>query len=117
VSTSSRISAFLAYLLLVIGWLYVFLFRKNDKLAMYHTKQSMMLIIIAIGATLVWAILGWLVSLIPFVGFIIAVAFFSLILTIYIVLTIGWVVGMVNALQAKVKPVPVVGVWAERLFY
>jgi uncharacterized membrane protein len=116
VSTSSRISAFLAYLLLIIGWLYVFLFRKNDKLAIYHTKQSVMLIIVAIGVTLVWVILGWLVSLIPFIGFIITVAFFSLVLTIYIVLIIGWILGMVYALQAKVKPVPMIGMWAERLF-
>jgi uncharacterized membrane protein len=110
------VSALLAYLLLIIGWLYVFLFRKNDKLAMYHTKQSMMLVIVAIGIFLVWVILGWFVSLIPFVGFIVAVAFFSLVITVYVVLIIGWIVGMVYALQAKIKPVPVVGRWAEQLF-
>jgi uncharacterized membrane protein len=116
VNTPNRVSASLAYLLLIIGWLYVFLFRKEDKLAMYHTKQSMMLIIVAIGASLIWAIAGWLVSLIPFVGFIVAVAIFALVITVYIVLLIGWIVGMVYALQAKIKPIPVVGRWAEQLF-
>jgi uncharacterized membrane protein len=116
VSTSSKISAFLTYLLLVIGWLYVFLFRREDKLAMYHTRQSIMLVIAAIGIPLVWGVLGWLISLIPYVGFIIAAAFFALVIAAGISFIIVWIVGMVYAWQAKFKPIPVVGRWAERFF-
>ena len=114
-STSNRIPAFLAYLLLIIGWLYVFLFYRNDKLAMYHTKQSIMLTIIAIGLPLVWAIGGWLLSLIPF-GIIIAASIFALVIVAEIAILAIWVVGMVYAWQAKIKPIPIVGRWAEQLF-
>ncbi len=114
--TSSKLSAFLAYLLLIIGWLYVFLFRRDDEFALYHAKQSVMLVIMAIAAPLVWLVAGWVISLIPFVGFIIAVAVFSLVIMVEIALMIAWIVGMVNAWRAKAKPVPFVGSWAERMF-
>ena len=114
-STSNRISACLAYLLLIIGWIYIFLFRREDKLAIYHTKQSIMLTIVAVGISLAWVVFGWFVSLVPFIGFIIAVALFALVMAIYILLAVNWVVGMVYALQARFKPIPVVGGWAEQL--
>ncbi len=114
-NTSSRISAFLTYLLPIIGWLYVFLFRKEDKLAIYHTKQSIMLTIAAIGAPLTWAIIGWFIALIPLIGPIIVAALFALVIAIHLLLLISWLVGMVYAWQAKFKPVPVVGGWAEQI--
>jgi uncharacterized membrane protein len=115
VRTSSKIFAFLAYLLLIFGWLYIFIFRREDKLALYHAKQAFLLTVIAVGAPLVWAIFGWLISFIPFVGPIVAVALFSLVIATYIFLVATWIVGMVYALQAKPKSLPVVGGWVERL--
>lgn len=112
---SSRISAFLAYLLLIIGWLYIFLFCRDDKLAVYHVKQAVMLILTAVGSFVVWVVAGWIISLIPVVGFIIAVALFSLVIATFILLVVDWIIGMIYALQAKSKPLPVVGRWGERL--
>ena len=114
-STSSRISAFLAYLLLIFGWLYVFLLRKEDKLALFHAKQSLVLTLIAVGTPLIWGIFGWLIAFIPFIGPIVAVALFSLVIVIYIFLVASWLIGMVYALQAKSKSLLFVGSWAERL--
>jgi hypothetical protein len=54
--------------------------------------------------------------LIPFVGIIIAVSLFALVIGFEIALLISWMVGMVYAWQAKVKPVPFIGQWSERLF-
>lgn len=110
-----RTFAFLAYLLSILGWLYVLLFRRKDKLAVYHARQSLGLTILAVGGPLVWAGAAWVLSWIPLVGPVLAAALFSLIILTYIVLIVAWIVGMVYALQAKVKPVPVVGGWAERL--
>ena len=107
--------AFLAYLLPVFGWLYVFLFRREDEFAVYHAKQSMVLTIAAIGAPVVWAVAAWVVAWIPLVGPVIAAALFALVLLAYVALGAIWIVGMVNALQAKMKPVPIVGTWAERI--
>ena len=110
-----RHAAFLAYLLPVVGWLYVFLFHRKDEHAVYHAKQSMVLTMTAVGAPAAWALVAWIVSWIPLVGSVISAALFALVILIYIFLAATWVIGMVYALQAKMKPVPVVGGWAERI--
>lgn len=107
--------AFLAYLLSVPGWLYVFLFHRKDELAVYHAKQSMMLTIVAVGAPAVWAIIAWLVAWVPLLGAITAAALFALVILTYILLAVAWILGMVSALRADMKPLPLVGGWAERI--
>ncbi len=100
--------AFLAYLLLVFGWLYVFLFHKNNRLAVYHAKQSILLTAMAICAPVIWVVVTWVMSWVPY-GFLVASSTFSFVIAIYILLIVDWVIGMVYALQAKIKPVPIVG--------
>lgn len=113
---SKRHLAFLAYLVPVFGWLYVFLFHRRDEFASYHAKQSMMLAVTAVAAPLVWALAAWILVWIPLVGPAIAAALFALVILAYLCLAALWVVGMVYAVQAKAKPLPVVGQWAERIF-
>ena len=107
--------AFLSYLLSIVGWLYVLRFHREDKFAVFHAKQSMLLTLLAVGVPLVWAIVGWIISWIPVWGFIIAVTLFTLVIAVYIILVVDWIIGMVYALQAKTKPLPVIGGWAARL--
>jgi uncharacterized membrane protein len=112
---SSRLSAFLAYLLLPIGWLYVFLAHRDDRLAVYHARQSIMLVAAAVIAPVVWAVAGWLLAIIPLVGPPLSVSLFALVIAVYAVLVFNWVLGMVYAWQSKIKPLPLTGRWAERL--
>ena len=114
-SKPGRNAAFLAYLLPIVGWLYVLLFRRKDEFAVYHAKQSMVLTMTAVGAPAAWAVVAWIVSWLPLAGPIISVALFALVILAYVFLAVTWVIGMVYALQAKIKPVPVVGGWAERI--
>jgi uncharacterized membrane protein len=116
VTTSSRFSAFLAYLLLVIGWLIVFLFHRDNKFAMYHTKQAVVLVLAALGVPLVWGVAGWMLSLLPYFGIIGAVALFALVIATELLLFVAWIVGMIYAWQGAAKPLPFVGMWAGRLF-
>jgi uncharacterized membrane protein len=105
----------LSYLLLIIGWLFVFLFRREDRFAVYHAKQALLLTIVAGATPLVWAVISWVVTWVPWVGPLVAAASFSLVMLVYVVTVVAWVAGMVYALQARLKPVPVLGRWAERL--
>lgn len=114
-SKPQRHLAFLAYLLSILGWLYVLLFHRKDEFAAYHAKQSLGLTIIAVGTPAVWAVVAWIVSWLPLAGPTIAAASFSLVIVTYVVLIVSWITGMVYALQTKMKPVPVVGGWAERI--
>jgi uncharacterized membrane protein len=108
VSEPKRHPAFLAYLLLVFGWLYVFLFHRDNRLAVHHAKQSIVLTVTAVCAPVIWAVIVWVISWVPY-GFLIASSTFSLVIAIYVVLTVDWIIGMVYALRAQIKPVPIVG--------
>jgi uncharacterized membrane protein len=110
-----RYLAFLAYLLSFIGGLYVLLFHREDEFARHHAKQSLGLAVVALGALVAWAVVGWVVSWIPLVGPIVAASLFALVIVTYVALVALLLVGMVRALRASVKPLPVVGDWAQRL--
>ena len=113
--SKQRVLAFLAYLLSALGWLYVLLFQREDKLAVYHAKQSLVLTLIAIGSLVTWLLGSWIVSWIPLVGPLIAAAMFSQVILVCMFLAVVWIMGMVYALQAKRQPLPLVGKWAERI--
>ncbi|MGB0388435.1 MAG: hypothetical protein ACPGWR_26755 [Ardenticatenaceae bacterium] len=112
---SNRISAVLAYLLLIFGWVYVFVARKEDKLAVYHAKQSITIILLAIAALVSWLIITWILMLVPYVGPVVGIAVFGLVIASHIFLFFTWIRGMIDAWQAKTQPLPVVGKWAARL--
>lgn len=107
--------AFLAYLLSVFGWLFVLLFHRKDRFAVYHAKQSMMLTVVTVAAPVLYAAFAWIATWIPLVGPFTAAALFSLVIATYIFLVAAWIVGMVNALQDKMKALPVVGGWGEQI--
>lgn len=115
-SKPSKNLAFIAYLLSVPGWLYVFFFHKKDEFAIYHARQSMMLTIVAVVAPVAWTVVAWGLAWIPLAGSIVAVALFSLVIGIYVFVGAAWIVGMVYTRQAKMKPLPMIGGWAERIF-
>jgi uncharacterized membrane protein len=115
VSKPQGTSAFLAYLLPVVGSLYVFLFHRQDEFAVYHPKQSIALMVTAVVAPAAWAVVAWGVSWLSLVGPIIAAALFALVILTYVVLAVTWFIGMVYVSQAKMKPVSMFGGWAERV--
>ncbi len=73
----------------------------------------MMLTATAIVAPVVWVVIAWFLTWIPLFGAVTAAALFALVIPLYITLVALWIVGMVNALHAEMKPLPVVGDWAE----
>ena len=94
--------AFLAYLLSIIGFLLVLLLKKDNKFAMYHAKQSLVLFIASVIINVVGGViplLGWFIIL-PLGGLFILVL---------------WIIGMVNALTGKEKPLPLIGEFAKKL--
>lgn len=111
----NRLSAFLAYLLLAIGWIYVLVLNRKNEFAVYHTRQSITIVLVCIASFIIWAVSSWVITFIPLVGAFVAASTFTLVLATFIAAIIAWIVGMIYALQAKLKPVPFFGAWAERL--
>ncbi|MCP4395888.1 MAG: hypothetical protein GY801_01060 [bacterium] len=115
-NSQEKYVAFLAYLLSLFGAIYVLFFRpKKEQFALYHARQSLGIQVIALALLLAWFVVMWILTWIPYIGFIFGIALFSLVIAAYIVLAISCIQGMVNALQLKKQPVPVVGVYAAQL--
>ena len=110
-----RISSILAYLLFVIGWVYVLIVDRKNKTAMFHVKQSMGLVLYVVGSTLLWVVVGFLLAMIPYYGAIMALLLFTIVICVYLSAAVLFIVGIVNAANGKAAPLPIVGGWANRL--
>lgn len=96
----SKLFAFLATFLSIIGFVIALLTKKNDKYVMHYAKQSLVIFIVYIGAVVITIvpIIGWLI------GFI-----------LYIAATILWIISWIYALTGKVKEVPIVGKYGRKI--
>ncbi|TQD36960.1 DUF4870 domain-containing protein [Haloflavibacter putidus] len=92
----------IAYLTL-IGLIVAFVMNNEEKssYAQYHIKQSLGLMLsgLALGVIGLIPILGWIVSILG--------TFFLLYL---------WIMGLLNAINSKQKPVPILGTHYEKWF-
>src|ERR1041384_6363278 len=113
-NTSSRFSAALAYLLPVLGWLYVYFFQRKNSFALYHLRQAIGLVIFLIVILLTWAVLGWLLAWIPYLD-ILSIALFALVVGAYVYGIVAWLFGIYNALSDRESPLPLFGRLASRL--
>ena len=75
---------------------------KNDPFVMYHVKQSIVLLIVAIAV----AMLG---SIIPLLGWFIIMPFGS------IAVFVLWIMGLVNAATGKKQSLPLIGQFADKI--
>ncbi len=113
-SHSSRLPAVIVYLVPIIGWLYVFLFQRQNSLAIFHLKQAIGLVLFLISALIIWAVVGWALAWIPLLA-VISVALFAVVMAVYIYGAIAWIMGMLNAWNNRLEPLPFFGEWANRL--
>ena len=112
---ANRIFAFLSYLLLIPGWLFVLIFRRKQPAEVAHARQSMVINLILFVFLLLWFVLTWLVLAIPLMGPLVAWFGFAIYIAIGIFLLVIWILGMVRALRGDQKPLAIVGGWAAKL--
>lgn len=110
----SRLPAVLAYLIPVIGWLYVYLFQRKNPLALYHLRQSVGLVLFLVGTLVGWAVIGWVLAWIPYMA-VLSIALFTIVMAAYFYGFVAWILGMINALTSRLAPLPLFGRWANRL--
>jgi uncharacterized membrane protein len=113
--TLSKILAFLAYLLLVPGWLIVLIFFRKDEHAKFHAKQSLVLNVFVFLLLAFWFVVAWLLMSIPIMGPIMTWFAFAIVIAFYIFALIAWISGMINSFQPKTKPLALIGTWAAQL--
>lgn len=69
---------------------------KDSRFAMYHANQGLLLFLMALAVN----VLG---TIIPFIGWFLILPFGMLFVIVL------WVMGIINASQGKMKPLPVIG--------
>jgi uncharacterized membrane protein len=111
---SSRLKAFLAYLFLALGGAVVLLFGRKDHFAVFHARQSLTLTVAAILTLLAWILVAYPLSWIPLAGPVLASSTFGLVIATFAVLIVGWVMGMIYALRAEERRVPLIGNLVKR---
>jgi uncharacterized membrane protein len=113
-SRASRLPAVLAYLIPVIGWLYVFFFQRKNILAIYHLKQSIGLFLFLVATMAGWAVIAWVLAWIPCMA-VLSIALFAIVIAAYLYGIVAWILGLINALSNRLAPLPLFGQWANRL--
>ena len=111
---SSRLPAVLAYLLPVLGWLYVLLFQRRNSLALYHMRQAIGLVVFLVVILMAWGVVGWLLAWVPYLD-VLSIALFALVVGAYCYGIVAWLFGIYNALSDRESPLPLFGRWASRL--
>jgi len=96
----SRLFAFLAVLLTIVGFVIALLAKREDKYVMFYAKQSLVLFIawIISGAAMIVPIVGW------FAGPI-----------LYVITLVLWIIAIVNSLSGKEKETPLIGQYARKI--
>lgn len=90
-------------LMAVLGYLGILLLipllaKKDSPYAQFHAKQGLVLLIagIIVGVVAVIPVLGWIISLLGYLGYIIL-----------------WIMGIVNAISGKMNELPLIGKFAR----
>lgn len=113
-SKQSPLPAFIAYLIPIVGWLYVFLFQRKNTLAVFHLRQAIGLALFLVGVFAGWAVVAYLIAIIPVMA-VVSVALFSIVIAAFIFGFVAWIGGMLNALRSQATLLPLIGAWASRL--
>jgi uncharacterized membrane protein len=100
----SKLFAFLATLLSIVGFIIALVAKKDDKYVMFYAKQSL---VIFIASVIVW-IVGLVLGLMPIIGKIISVV-------LNVLIAVLWLLSWLYALSGKEKEVPLVGKYARNI--
>ncbi|MEF9959519.1 MAG: DUF4870 domain-containing protein [Niameybacter sp.] len=71
---------------------------KESRYAQFHANQGMVFFI----ASIIVPVVGNILALIPFIGWIFSLA-------VWFLITAGFIMGLVNALQGQAKELPLIG--------
>ena len=100
----SKLFAFLGVFLTIIGFIVALAVKKNDKYVMYYGKQGLVLFIAWVIA---W-VAGMILWIIPGLG---GIIYYIL----YLGLLLLWVIGIMYSLSGEMKPIPLIGQYADKI--
>lgn len=100
--SDSKLYAFLATFLSIIGFVIAIVAKKNDKYVMYYAKQGLVIFILS----LILSAISW--------SFVYSGFFWTIRSLLNLVILVLWILSWVYALSGKEKEVPVIGSIAKK---
>jgi len=96
----TKLFAFLATFLSIVGFIIAFMAKKNNKYVMFYAKQSLLVFVVFV--------VGWAVTIVPLIGTVVG----AIVNIIGIVL---WVISWIYSLTGEMKQVPIVGKYTDNI--
>lgn len=96
----TKLFAFLATFLTIIGFVIALLIRRDDQYVMFYAKQGLVLFIIQI--------ITYVVAMIPLIGWIVGPI-------LWILFFIIWIIAWINALSGEMRNTFIIGDLAEKI--
>ena len=108
--------AVLAYVIPILGPIYLMLARRENAYIRYHARQMLALALAMIVLPMAWVVVAWPLSWVPIAGACVAAALFALVIVGFLFGVGVWIAGLVQVVQGRLKPLPVVWGLSERWF-
>lgn len=114
-ATNKRL-AILAYVVPILGPLYLLAAKRDHIYIQYHARQMLALTLAVAILPLAWAIGAWLLSWIPIAGPAFAATLFALVILGGLFAIGIWIAGLVQVIYGQLKPLPIVWNLSRRWF-
>ena len=115
-ATRNRL-AILAYVIPILGPIYLLFFTKRDNFFMvYHARQMLAWALMIVAMPFAWVVVAYPISWIPLAGPLISAALFGLVILTWVFAVIIWIIGLIQAIGNRLKPLPLVWQLSEWLF-
>jgi len=101
---NSKLYAFLATFLSIVGFIIALIAWRKDKYVMYYAKQSLVIFVISVIASILSRIFGWIFIIGGIISFALGVVVFIL-----------WLMSWIYALSGEKKRTPIVSDWADKV--
>ena len=108
-----KVCAILAYIVFIVGLIWFFADEKmrKNKFAAYHVKQAIVLAITAVIIGILASVIVSIFAFIPIFGwFLIG----PLIWILWLAILVLAIIGLINAVQGQMKPLPIIGQFGEK---
>ncbi|MCY4020232.1 MAG: hypothetical protein OXG39_12570 [Chloroflexi bacterium] len=116
VSKAGRFFAVLAYIVPVLGGLVGLALDGRNPLTQNHARQSIAAVVALILSFLLWAVVGYLIGLVPIAGPIVSISLFSLVVAMLIFMAINWIISLLVALRGQERTIPFANRIINRVF-
>ncbi len=103
-NSDKKLFAFLGVFLTVIGFIIALALKKNDKYIMYYGKQGLVLFI----AWLIIWVISMILMFVPVLGWLVMTV-------LYLGILVLWIFGLIYSLSGQMKPIPLIGNFADKI--